>query len=85
MRKVSRLRKALRNGYKLPLISLRRPNRLGYYVINDGHHRTLAHLLENKYTIKAEIDSKLRSMPLNWRWPRIAPVTMFKQLLLMSN
>ena len=84
MQKVQQLRKAIRNGDKLPPISLRQPNELGYYVIDDGNHRTLAHLLEDKRTILAEIDSKLCGMSLSWRWPRIAPVLMTKQLFLAS-
>jgi hypothetical protein len=85
MRKVMRLRKAIRNGDKLPAILLHSPNKLGYHVVNDGNHRLLAHLLENKRNIEAKIDSKFRSPPLSWRWPRIAPVIMTKNLLLMTN
>lgn len=67
-------RRRLRTNKFIPPIKLRPKNAAGYYVIEDGHHRTLAHYMEGLTTIPAEVDPKLPAMPLSWRWPRIAPV-----------
>lgn len=85
MQKVYRLRQAIRAGKRLPPIDLRPPNKQGYLVIDDGNHRTLAHLLEGKKTIEANVFYSLSPVEPSWRWPRIAPVAhtleLFKSLL----
>jgi ParB-like chromosome segregation protein Spo0J len=83
MRKVNRLRVALRKRRRLPPIQVYPANAQGYSVIDDGNHRTMAHLLEGKRTIEAETVAG-KPPSLSWRWPRIAPVKMTLDLFKAS-
>jgi hypothetical protein len=71
MKKVGAYRKRLRHSAPPP-ISLRRKNKDGYYICNDGHHRLVAHYLERMSYISAIVDGP--GLKLQWRWPRVSPI-----------
>jgi len=77
MEKVRKLR-AVKDA---PPIMLRHKNKQGYYVIDDGHHRVMAALLNRRTRIKAEVAGE--PFELSWRWPRTAPLRMTSDLLSM--
>lgn len=71
--------RALRATKNAPPIKLRRKNKHGFYVIDDGNHRTMAALLNRRTHIKANVAGS--PFELSWRWPRVAPVRMTGDLL----
>lgn len=71
---------ALRALKEWPPIKLYPKNKQGYYVIDDGHHRVMATLLDRGSRIDAELVAAA-PFELSWRWPRIAPVAMTGELL----
>jgi len=83
MAKVKRFRLAIRKGRPFKPIWLYPVNAAGFHVIDDGNHRALAHLLEGKRHIDADIAPDRAAMGLSWRWPRVAPLSM--TLFLMRN
>jgi hypothetical protein len=76
MAKVNRFRRAIRAGKSFKPIWLYPVNAAGFHVIDDGNHRALAHLLEGKGVINADIVPDRAAMGLSWRWPRVAPLSM---------
>lgn len=81
MRVVYAYRLKLREGRLIPPIKLWPKNKQDFYVLNDGHHRTLAYFLEGFTAAPAEIDIGGPQFQLSWRWPRIAPVSMTFDLI----
>lgn len=72
--RVEHYRQKLRNGEKIEPITVSNKNAHGFYVLNDGNHRTLAHVLEEHDEILAQVDDSVKIIDLSWRWPRIAPL-----------
>jgi sugar/nucleoside kinase (ribokinase family) len=78
---VNMYRRLLRAGKATTPITVCDRNPQGFYFINDGHHRTLAHSLEGHKQILAEIDENAEVVNISWRWPRISPVSHTLELL----
>ena len=71
---VAQYQERLRGLDAPPPILVRRQNRDGFYVIEDGHHRIMAHHLECWGNIRADIRTDREPVELSWRWPRVIPV-----------
>ncbi len=84
MNRVNHYRKAIINNDKIEPIKVNILNSQGFYVLNDGHHRTVAHILEGLDKILAEINPA-KSLDIQWRWPRIAPIMHTIELINMNN
>jgi hypothetical protein len=85
MERVAHYRQMVRAGQKIDPIIVCDINPQGFYVIKDGHHRTIAHAFENYATILVHIDSNLKIMNISWRWPCIAPISHTIELLKLSG
>jgi hypothetical protein len=83
--RVNHYRQMLRANKEIEKIIVCDINPQGFYVIKDGHHRIIAHALENYTTISAYVDSNLKILNISWRWPRIAPISHTIELLKLAG
>lgn len=85
MSRVDHYRQLLRTGNRIEPIKVCGKNRQGFYVINDGNHRTFAHVLEGCDRVPAEIDPTASILDIRWRWPRISPMAYIVEMIGMPH